>query len=384
MKKIIIGIVALLIIGLCIFFAINHNNKGINNNNNNKSSNSSKTNSKTTEEVKWDNYDSNDITLSKSIKITEGGVYNLTGTIDDGYILIDTEDEVKLVLNNVNIKNSNGPAILVTSAKLVEIELAEGTENYLEDSDNYSTDNQDYDAVIYSKDDLIISGTGSLTIKANLAKGIVSKDNLTIEDGEYKIEAVDDGINVNDIITINSGTFNIISKDDGIHADGMLEINGGTFNIESAEGLEATYVKINDGNITINASDDGINAANKSEDYTICVEINGGNITIKMGQGDTDGIDSNGDIIINGGVIDVTGQSAFDYDGKAEHNGGTIIVNGSEVDTISNQFMGDGGAPGGNMQPPEGEMPNGNMQPPEGEMPNGDMQQPPRGGRQNR
>ena len=368
MKKIIIGIVAVLIVGLCIFLALNHNNKGSNNNSSNNS-NSAKTNDKTTKEgVEWDNYDSNDIELSKSVKIEKGGVYNLTGTIEDGYILIDTEEEVKLVLNNVNIKNSNGPAILVTSAKLVEIELVEGTENYLEDSATYSTDNQDYDAVIYSKDDLIISGTGSLTIKANLEKGIVSKDSLTIEDGVYEIEAIEDGINVNDVITINGGTFDITSKDDGIHADGMLEINGGTFNISSAEGLEATYIKINDGDITINASDDGINAANKSEDYSICVEINGGNIVIKMGQGDTDGIDSNGDIIINGGVVDVTGQSTFDYDGKAEHNGGTIIVNGSETDTIPNQFMGGGGAPGGNMQPPDGNMP----------------QQPPGGGRPNR
>ena len=81
-------------------------------------------------------------------------------------------------------------------------------------------------------------------------------------------------------------------------------------------------------------------------------------ITIKMGQGDTDGIDANGDIYINGGTINITGNSSFDYDGKAEHNGGTIIVNGSEIDTISNQF-------GGMMQGMKGEMSNGmpgNMQ----------------------
>ena len=64
-----------------------------------------------------------------------------------------------------------------------------------------------------------------------------------------------------------------------------------------------------------------------------------------MSQGDTDGIDSNGDLYINGGTVDVTAQFPFDYDGTAEHNGGTIIVNGEETDEITNQFG--GGGPGG-------------------------------------
>ena len=68
-----------------------------------------------------------------------------------------------------------------------------------------------------------------------------------------------------------------------------------------------------------------------------------------MGQGDTDGIDSNGDLTINGGTINITGQSSFDYDGTATYNGGTLIVNGEEVYEITNQFggMGPGGMQGG-------------------------------------
>ena len=65
-----------------------------------------------------------------------------------------------------------------------------------------------------------------------------------------------------------------------------------------------------------------------------------------MGAGDTDGVDSNGNIYVNGGTINVTGNSTFDYDGTAEFNGGTIIVNGTQVDTIPNQMM---GGKGGNM-----------------------------------
>ena len=71
--------------------------------------------------------------------------------------------------------------------------------------------------------------------------------------------------------------------------------------------------------------------------------MNDGSLTIVMGAGDTDGIDSNGNIIVNGGTINVTGQSSFDCDGTAQYNGGTIIVNGQQVTAIPNQMMGGGG-----------------------------------------
>ena len=76
------------------------------------------------------------------------------------------------------------------------------------------------------------------------------------------------------------------------------------------------------------------------------MEINGGTITIAMGSGDTDGIDSNGNLIINGGTVDITGNSPYDFDGQGQYNGGTLIVNGSQVDSLSNQFMGGGGKGG--------------------------------------
>ncbi len=87
--------------------------------------------------------------------------------------------------------------------------------------------------------------------------------------------------------------------------------------------------------------------------------MNDGALTVVMGPGDTDGIDSNGNIVINGGTIDVTANSPFDYDGAAQYNGGTIIVNGQQVDAISNQMMGGdmggmtgmGGGMGGGRRP---------------------------------
>ena len=127
----------------------------------------------------------------------------------------------------------------------------------------------------------------------------------------------------------------------------MIQVDDGQLTIAAAEGIEATYVQLNGGTIAISSWDDGINAAQKSKAYRATVEINGGDITIAMGAGDTDGVDSNGDILINGGTVSVTGNSAFDYDGTGTITGGTVIVNGQQVTTLPNQMMGGRGGFGG-------------------------------------
>ena len=78
----------------------------------------------------------------------------------------------------------------------------------------------------------------------------------------------------------------------------------------------------------------------KSKAYGVLIEINGGEISVSVGNGDTDAIDSNGDITVNGGTVSVTTPgSSFDYDGKATYNGGTIIINGVEVNAIPQSMM---------------------------------------------
>lgn len=319
--------------------------------------------------------------IDSSTSIIKGGTYNFSGNTDP--VTIDTDEDVTITLSGVSIKNDNGPAIYVKNANKVTI-IVEG-ENTLT-----SKVNENEDACIYSKDDLELGGTGTLTVNSNI-DGISSSDDLiiksgtyiintdddaikgkdsvtieggkftinamgdgikatneedikkgiiTINDGEFNITTTKDGFDSTNIIKINKGTYTIKSSDDGIHADGYLEINNGSISIDAVEGLEATYVKINDGTISIDATDDGINAGNKSNNYSILIEINGGNLTINMGQGDTDGIDSNGNIIINGGTININGNSAFDYDGTATYNGGKLIINGEETTEINNQFMG--------------------------------------------
>ena len=314
-----------------------------------------------------------------TVTITAAGVYVLTGTLNGSVIVdADKEDKVQLVLDGVTINAEDFAAIYVAQADKVFVTLADGTVNSLSNGGAFTQiDDNDVDAVVYAKDDVTFNGTGTLRISSPAGHGISGKDEVTITNGVYEIAAAACAIRAKDSISIADGTFTLAAgndglhaengddetlgnvyiaggsftiqvSDDGIHANSLLTIDGGTFDVNAAEGLEATYIQINDGTISISASDDGINAARKSSAYNPTVEINGGEISITMGAGDTDGVDSNGDIVINGGVISVTGQSAFDCDGTATYNGGTIIVNGEQVDAIPNQMMGGhGGMMGG-------------------------------------
>ena len=320
----------------------------------------------------------------EDINITAAGVYVFSGNASEVTITVNAgdEDKVQLVLNGANITNSDFPCIYVKSADKVFVTTIDGTENTLTVSGTFTADGDtNTDAVIFSRDDLVLNGLGTLNISST-DNGVSCKDDLKVTGGTINITAADCALEANDSVAIadgvltlkatndgihaendddNSvgyvyicgGTVNINAADDGIHATTIFQIDGGNVNVNAAEGIEATWVQINNGNVNVTATDDGVNASAKSSAYTILFEMNDGTLTVKMGAGDTDAIDSNGNIIVNGGTIDITGQSSFDYDGTAQYNGGTIIVNGNQTNSISNQFMGGGmggmqGFPGGN------------------------------------
>ena len=173
------------------------------------------------------------------------------------------------------------------------------------------------------------------------------------------VDAKEDGVKVdNDDDTsvgtmyLSDNTITVTAGDDGIHASGDLVIDNGTYTVKnSTEGLEGKSITINGGDITIYSTDDGVNAANKNvQQSEIFFTMNGGNLTVEVGQGDTDPIDSNGNITVTGGTIKMTGQTGFDFDGTATYTGGDIYLNGEKQTEIVNSMPGGGGAPGGGPQ----------------------------------
>ena len=190
-------------------------------------------------------------------------------------------------------------------------------------------------------------------------KGIKAGGGMYLNGGTYQIDSADDSIHSNANITIADGTYTLATGDDGVHADDALTVNGGTITVtESYEGLEGLTVTINDGTIDITARDDGVNAAGGTDqsgfgtfgdhfkgmdsaddeteettDNEMWMELNGGYIHILAGG---DGVDSNGDLTINGGEIYIdgpsdNGNSAIDYGDRSSAyvNGGMLVAIGS-------------------------------------------------------
>ena len=290
------------------------------------------------------------LSAEDDLTITHAGVYVLTGNYTDKMIVVDAakEDKVQIVLENAVLSNKNGPAVYIRSADKVFLTAADGTENTISDGSGYTLSDGEttLDAAVFSKEDLTVNGSGKLTVTGNTKHAIVSKDDLVITAKNLTVTAVNSCLYGKDSVKVSDAVVLAAAGTDGIHSDEFVVITGGTVSLKASEGIEAAYILITGGEIGIQASDDGINAARKSATYTPTVEITGGTVTVTMGNGDTDGIDSNGNLIISGGTVYVNANSPFDYDGSASFTGGTVYVNGTQVTSLPSQMMGGFGGRG--------------------------------------
>ena len=156
----------------------------------------------------------------QTINITEAGTYVISGTATNCTIKVETDKEskVQLVLDGVSITNDSTPAIYVVSADKCFITTT-SSENTLTVTGSFTADGDtNTDAVIFSKDDLVFNGLGTLTISST-ENGISGKDDIKFTGGTYNITTTQDSIEAKDSIAICGGTFNINSSKDALHSE---------------------------------------------------------------------------------------------------------------------------------------------------------------------
>lgn len=287
------------------------------------------------------------------VYIVYAGHYVLTGELTDGSVIIDADknDKIWISLDGVTLHCDDDAAIRVEQADKVFLTLADGTESIISSGAQYNSDTiaSGVDGTIYSRDDLTINGTGTLVVDAAYNHGIVCNDDLVITGGNIVISAVQDGIHANDSVCIRNAVIFISAGDDGITVSNddetaFLYVESGNISIPACyEGLEATDITIAGGTIDIVPTDDGINASGSGTGSVI--RITGGDIRIINPSGrDADGLDSNGNIYIEGGkvFISVTGSGgncALDY---GSENGGKCLISGGTVIACGGSTMAEG------------------------------------------
>lgn len=186
------------------------------------------------------------------VTILDGGVYVLSGTLDDGQVVVDVKDDAKvqLVLNGASITSSDSAAIVVRQADKVFITLAEGSENTLANGGVFSEEG--VDAVIWSDEDLTFNGTGSLAIDSPAGDGIDGNDDVKFASGAYVITAAGRGVDSNDSIRIADGNFTVTTGGTAFRAShtsndalGCIFIWGGDFMITTGGGAGEFTVQEN-------------------------------------------------------------------------------------------------------------------------------------------
>ncbi|WP_338554528.1 carbohydrate-binding domain-containing protein [Paenibacillus sp. KS-LC4] len=293
-----------------------------------------------------------------SVTISAAGTYVLSGKLSDGQVIIDVQDkgDVHLVLNGVDIHDNDSAGIYIKEAGNVVMTLEEGTENSVSDGETYVFADGETDepsAAIFSKADLVINGTGKLTVAASYNDGITSKDDLKIVSGTIDITAADDGIvgkdmvaiadgtvtikvegdgikSTNDtdegrgFIAIADGTFTIEAGNDGIQAETALIVDGGTFNLLTGGGSVNGEVKQEEGPGGMGMQRGGMNATSATGTSTDAGET--ATATTETETPSTKGLKAGGDVTVNGGTFDI--DSADD----ALHSNSNVTVTGGELE----------------------------------------------------
>ena len=358
--------------------------------------------SNSAEDLKADYANAETIVMSDSnneVTIKEAGTYIVTGTCADGNIKVKKGTQgVVLILKDLNLTSTTGATLSLNKGTETKV-VIEGTVTLTDAEDTADEELDTYDgAAIKAKagSSTVLTGTGTLNVNGNAEHGIKVSgtdaddtadgygDASFVIDGSLTVNvtAAEDGINSGTDLTIKSGKITVSAGDDGIKADYILTIGeegaaGPTINVKkSGEGLEGAIVNIYSGNIDVTASDDGINAANSDlSDYTFSINIIGGTVNVSAG---ADGLDSNGNINITGGLTMIVKAANNGGEGGLDYQGTAYIADGCLVNPYGVTMDSGMGGMGGQMGPMNGF---GGQRPDMSEMPDGTTpQMPPQGG----
>lgn len=317
-----------------------------------------------------------------TVTLTQEATYLITGTLHDGMIIVDAPETAKLqvVLQGVSITSASSAPIYVLNGDKVFLTLADGTANTLTNGGTFTAvDANNINAALYSKQDLTISGDGSLTVTSPAGHGISSKDDLVITGGTYTVQSASHGLDANDSIRITNAAITLAAGKDGIHAEnnddatlGFVYISGGTFDIDAeGDGISAANsLQIEGGTFDIVTGGGSVNAEKQTSDswgamgggmgmpggggmggkpgYRTTsaitetttesdsstsikglksageMKISGGTFTIDSAD---DGVHSNGSITVEGGTFAIaTGDDGFHADETLAIAAGTIDV----------------------------------------------------------
>ncbi|MFJ2233342.1 carbohydrate-binding domain-containing protein [Streptomyces sp. NPDC087859] len=322
----------------------------------------------------------------KSVTLTEGGTYRLSGKLSDGQVLVNAPGQkVTLILDGVDISSSSGAAIAATEAEELVVVLADGSANTLSDADSYEED-AEANAALFSAGDLTVGGEGALTVHGNGNDGIVSKDGLVIASGTVTVEAADDGVRGKDYLVVQGGSVKVSARGDGLKSDntedtkaGYIALSAGTVRVSAAgDGVDAaTDLVVTGGtlDVTAKATDDSSAHGLKSGVITVlekgtvevdasadglhsdaAVHLGGAKVTVAAGD---DGVHAEGDLVISEGAVEITrsnegleGKDITVAGGSTKVTSGDDGVNASGSTTSSegqedDQGGGQGGGPGG-------------------------------------
>ena len=257
------------------------------------------------------------------ITLLAEGVYILSGTLEDGQVVVDAGngDKVQIVLSGADITCASSAAIYCRGADKVFLTLAAGTENSLANGGSFQpVDDSNIDAVVFSRTDLTLNGSGSLTVTSPGGHGVVSKDELTVTGGSYTVTAAKHGFTGKDSVAIAGGSFTITSGSDGIHA-------------ENADDAAKGFLCIADGSFTIDAQGDAISASGQ-------LQIDGGSYALTAGGGSESATMKAGDTMQRPGFRDFSSAVASPDAAAAEDTvsckgikaDGTLTVNGGSFD----------------------------------------------------